>query len=62
MSWEQYEVWAEDEEGREELVETTKSLKEAKALAQKTLNSGLMAVKIMRESDDDYEEISRLKR
>lgn len=62
MSWEQYEVWAEDEEGREELVETTKSLKEAKSLAQKTLNSGFISAKIMRESDEDYEEISRLRR
>lgn len=61
MKWEQYEVWAEDQDGREELVDTTKSLKEAKSLAQKTLNNGFISVKIIRETDEDYEEISRLK-
>jgi hypothetical protein len=33
MNWELYEVWAVDEDGHEELIETTKSLKEAKQIA-----------------------------
>lgn len=61
MKWEQYEVWAESDTGNEELVETTKSLKEAKSLAQKSLSNGFISVKIMRETDDDYEEVTRLR-
>lgn len=38
MNWELYEVWAVDESGHEELVDTTKSLKEAKQLAESNLN------------------------
>lgn len=33
MNWELYEVWAVDTDGHEELIETTKSLKEAKQIA-----------------------------
>ena len=38
MTWELYEVWSEFD-GHEELVETTKSKKEALALAKKTINA-----------------------
>jgi hypothetical protein len=37
MNWELYEVWAVDLDGREELVETTKSMKEARVIAQTQL-------------------------
>jgi hypothetical protein len=37
MSWELYEVWTEDYDGHQELVHTTKSLKEAHAVAEKAL-------------------------
>jgi hypothetical protein len=37
MNWELYEVWAVDEDGHEELIETTKSLKEAKQIANLNL-------------------------
>jgi hypothetical protein len=37
MNWELYEVWAVDVDGREELVETTKSMKEARVIAQTQL-------------------------
>lgn len=37
MNWELYEVWAVDVGGREELVETTKSIKEARVIAQTQL-------------------------
>jgi len=61
MSWELYEVWAEDNDGHEDLVDTTKSLKEAKSLAKKTLNEGAVEVWINRESaDGSFEEVDRL--
>jgi hypothetical protein len=60
MTWELYEVWS-DTDGHEELVETTKSKKEAVALAEKTLSEGADEVWICRETGDgDYHEIERL--
>jgi hypothetical protein len=62
MNWELYEVWAEDHIGHQELVDTTKSLKEAQALAKlKIEDEGIEAVYIYRETEDgDLEEIERL--
>jgi hypothetical protein len=61
MTWELYEVWAADEDGHEELIETTKSYKEAKALAKKSLNEGAVESWINRETGDgDFDEIERL--
>ena len=62
MTWELYEVWSEDDIGHQELVETTKSLKEAKELAQNTLElEGIEAVIIFQELDNgDTVEIERL--
>lgn len=58
MTWELYEVWAADEDGHEELIDTTKSHKEAKALAKKTLNEGASKTWICRETGEgDYEEL-----
>jgi hypothetical protein len=58
MSWELYEVWSEDQDGHEELIDTTKSLKEAKVLAKKALNEGYVKTWICRETGDgDYEEM-----
>jgi hypothetical protein len=34
MNWELYEVWAVDQDGAEELIDTTNSLKEARELAK----------------------------
>ena len=60
MTWELYEVWS-DTDGHEELVETTKSKKEALVLAKKTLGEGADEVWICRETGDgDYDEIERL--
>jgi hypothetical protein len=61
MTWELYEVWSEDTEGHEELIDTTKSRKEALQLAKKAINEGADVAKVFRETEDgDYEEIERL--
>ena len=62
MTWELYEVWSEDDIGHQELVDTTKSLKEAKELAKNTLElEGIEAVTIFQELDNgDTVEIERL--
>jgi hypothetical protein len=62
MTWELYEVWSEDDVGHQELVDTTKSLKEAKELAKNTLElEGIEAVTIFQELDNgDTVEIERL--
>jgi len=60
MRWELYEVWHNDE-GHEELVDTTKSLKEAKQLAEKTLEESGGEIFILLETQDgDMDEVERL--
>jgi hypothetical protein len=62
MNWVQYEVWAEDDDGRQELVETTASKKEALTVAQRTFNEGLGIVTVYEETTDgDYEMIKEFK-
>ena len=61
MTWELYEVWTEDEYGHQELVDTTKSYREAEELAQLSLTEGAFTVVIFKETEDgDTEEIERL--
>ena len=61
MTWELYEVWSEDEIGHQDLLDTTKSYKEAKELAHRALSESAYAVSIFKETDDgDTEEIERL--
>lgn len=61
MTWELYEVWSEDSEGHEELIDTTKSRKEAIQLAKKAIHEGADIAKVFRETaDGDYEEVERL--
>jgi len=61
MTWELYEVWSEDSDGHEELIDTTKSRKEAIQLARRAINEGADVAKVVRETaDGDYEEIERL--
>jgi len=62
MTWELYEVWSEDDLGHEELIETTRSLKEAKELAITHLEQeGIEAVTIYQETETgDIVEIERL--
>jgi len=61
MTWELYEVWTEDEDGHQELIDTTKSKKEAEDIAQRTLIEGAYLVLVMKETQDgEIEEIDRL--
>jgi len=61
MSYLLYEVWATDEDGQEELIDTTASPKEADALAKKSLEEGYIAVTIYKENEDgDSVAIKRL--
>lgn len=61
MTWELYEVWVEDDDGHEVLVETTKSLKEAKILAEKSLDDGVLVAVVYQETEDgDQKEVARL--
>ena len=60
MTWELYEVWAVDESGHEQLIETTKSRKEAIELAEKSLEDGFFETIIYKETEDgDLEEFQR---
>jgi hypothetical protein len=60
MTWELYEVWSADDDGHEELIDTTKSYKEAKTLAKKALHEGAASSWIFRETGDgDFEELDR---
>lgn len=60
MSWELYEVWQKDEDEQEMLVDTTRSLKEARKLAEKILLESQETVIIFREADDIYELVETL--
>jgi hypothetical protein len=61
MTWELYEVWTEDEYGHQELVDTTKSFKEAETLAQQALVEGAHTALIFKETEEgDIIEIERL--
>jgi hypothetical protein len=47
-----YEVWAEDEDGHNELLETTASQKEAFEIAQSSLIDGYISSSVYQETDD----------
>ena len=60
MNWELYEVWAEDEAGQEELIETTNSRKQAFELAQAQLDLGYIASIVYLENEEgDLEKVKR---
>jgi hypothetical protein len=52
MTYMLYEVWAEDEDGHNELLETTASQKEAFGIAQSSLNDGYISSTVYQETDD----------
>jgi len=62
MNWELYEVWSVDQDGHEDLVDTTKSLKEAREMGQLNIGDGIVECIIYRENGDgDLEELERIK-
>ena len=52
MNWELYEVWAEDDDGQEELIETTNSRKQAFEIAQTQLDLGYSASIVYLENEE----------
>jgi hypothetical protein len=57
MIWVQYEVWGVEQDGHEELIETTNSLKEARKIAEQALTDQIVECIIYKEEDGElYEE------
>lgn len=52
MKFELYEIWTEDSDGHQELVDTTSSIVEARRIAEQALDDGAEYVTIYRETDD----------
>ena len=52
MTYMLYEVWAEDEDGHNELLDTTASQKEAFEIAQSSLDDGYISSSVYQETDD----------
>ena len=57
MTWELYEVWIVDFDGHEELLDTTKSLKEAQAMARQALTEDVAECIIYKEEDGELYEV-----
>ena len=62
MNWELYEVWSVDEDGAEDLVDTTASLKEAREIAESSLADDYYVECIIYAEDQEGEliEIERI--
>ena len=62
MNWELYEVWSVDEDGYEDLIDTTKSLKEARQIALVNITETFPECVIYAEDPNgDLVEIERVK-
>jgi hypothetical protein len=57
MIWVQYEVWGVEEDGHEELIETTNSLKEARKIAEAALTDEIVECIIYKEEDGELSEV-----
>jgi hypothetical protein len=53
MIWVQYEVWGVEEDGHEELINTTNSLKEARKIAEQSLTDLITECIIYKEEDGE---------
>lgn len=63
MSFQLYEVWTEDEDGHQDLLETTASLTAARKIANQSIENGSAAAVIYQENEEgDIEEIERFER
>ena len=56
MIWVQYEVWSVDEDGHEEVIETTNSLKEARKIAESALTDQIVECIIYKEEEGELYE------
>ena len=62
MNWELYEVWAVDTDGHEDLIDTTKDLKEARRLASDSLDEDVVECVIYKEgAEGDLVEVERIR-
>jgi hypothetical protein len=58
--FELYEIWAQEEDGHEELIDTTPSRTQAFEIAQSTIGLGYLAVVVFQENEiGELEEIKR---
>jgi len=61
MTWEFYEVWSVDVDGAEDLIDTTKSLKEARLIAEQSLTDYYTECIIYKEdANGDLVELERI--
>jgi hypothetical protein len=56
MTWVQFEVWGVDEDGHEELIETTNSLKQARQIAETSLTEQIVECIIYKEEEGELYE------
>ena len=62
MNWELYEVWAVDTDGNEDLIDTTKSLKEAREMAKWNIGEACVECVIYAETPEgDPVQVERIK-
>ena len=57
MPWVLFEVWVVDQDGHEELFDTTNSLKEAQVMAEKALTEDVVECIIYKEEDGELFEV-----
>jgi len=62
MSYMLFEVWTEDDDGHQDLLETTASLTAARKIAKQAITNGSTAVIYQENEDGDTEEIERFER
>ena len=61
MTWELYEVWAVNSSGHEDLIDTTKSLKEAREIAEINLSDEVYECIVYKEDENgDLVELERI--
>ena len=56
MTWVQFEVWGVDEDGNEDLIETTNSLKQARQIAEASLTDSIVECIIYKEEEGELYE------
>ena len=56
MTWVQFEIWGVDEDGNEDLIETTNSLKQARQIAEQSLTDSIVECIIYKEEEGELYE------